>query len=53
MDPAFYWLFKALDAGFDGTGTLRGDEDLDNLRGDPRYRKALAIAKAKEHAEDD
>ena len=52
-DPAFDWLFKALDAGFDGTGTLRGDEDLDNLRGDPRYRKALAIAKAKEQAEDD
>jgi beta-lactamase regulating signal transducer with metallopeptidase domain/tetratricopeptide (TPR) repeat protein len=52
-DPAFDWLFKALDAGFDGTGTLRGDEDLDNLRGDPRYRKALDIARAKEHAEDD
>jgi len=52
-DPAFDWLFKALDAGFDGTGTLRGDEDLDNLRGDPRYRKALAIAKAKELAEED
>jgi beta-lactamase regulating signal transducer with metallopeptidase domain/tetratricopeptide (TPR) repeat protein len=52
-DKAFDWLFKALDAGFDGAGTLRGDEDLDNLRGDPRYRKALAIAKAKEHDEDD
>jgi len=52
-DQAFDWLFRALDAGFDGTGTLRGDEDLDNLRGDPRYRKALAIAKAKEHGEDD
>jgi tetratricopeptide (TPR) repeat protein len=51
-DPAFDWLFKALDAGFDGTGTLRGDEDLDNLRGDPRYRKALAIAKARDHPED-
>jgi beta-lactamase regulating signal transducer with metallopeptidase domain/tetratricopeptide (TPR) repeat protein len=52
-DQAFDWLFKALDAGFDGAGTLRGDEDLDNLRGDPRYRKALAIAKAKEQSEDD
>jgi beta-lactamase regulating signal transducer with metallopeptidase domain/tetratricopeptide (TPR) repeat protein len=52
-DQAFDFLFKALDAGFDGAGTLRGDEDLDNLRGDPRYRKALAIAKAKEHDEDD
>ncbi len=52
-DPAFDWLFKALDAGFDASGTLRGDEDLDNLRGDPRYRKALSIAKAREQGEDD
>jgi beta-lactamase regulating signal transducer with metallopeptidase domain/tetratricopeptide (TPR) repeat protein len=52
-DPAFDWLFKALDAGFEGTGTLRGDDDLDNLRGDPRYRKALAMARAKERSEDD
>jgi beta-lactamase regulating signal transducer with metallopeptidase domain/tetratricopeptide (TPR) repeat protein len=52
-DQAFDWLFKALDAGFDGAGTLRDDDDLDNLRGDPRYRKALAIAKAKEQSEDD
>ncbi|HSE62288.1 MAG TPA: M56 family metallopeptidase, partial [Thermoanaerobaculia bacterium] len=41
-DDAFTWLFKALDAGFDGEGTLRGDDDLDNLRGDPRYRQALS-----------
>jgi tetratricopeptide (TPR) repeat protein len=52
-DAAFDWLFKALDAGFDATGTLRGDEDLDNLRGDPRFRKALSIAKAREKADDD
>ena len=52
-DQAFDWLFRALEAGFDGTGTLRGDEDLDNLRGDPRYRKALAIARAKERGETD
>ena len=52
-DPAFDWLFKALDAGFDGTGTLRGDDDLDNLRGDPRYRKALSIARAREKSDDD
>ena len=48
VDTAFDWLFKALDAGFDSKWTLRADEDLDNLRGDPRYRKALQIAKAKE-----
>ena len=47
-DQAFEWLFKALDAGFESAGTLRGDEDLDNLRGDPRYRKALEIARARE-----
>ncbi len=52
-DAAFDWLFKALDAGFDASGTLRGDEDLDNLRGDPRFRKALTIARAREQAEDD
>jgi beta-lactamase regulating signal transducer with metallopeptidase domain/tetratricopeptide (TPR) repeat protein len=44
-DEAFAWLFKALDAGFDGEGTLRGDDDLDNLRGDPRYRQALSRVK--------
>ncbi len=52
-DAAFDWLFKALDAGFDATGTLRGDEDLDNLRGDPRFRKALAIARAREKSRED
>ena len=55
-DAAFEWLFKALDAGFDATGTLRGDEDLDNLRGDPRFRKALEIARARDakfHDEDE
>jgi tetratricopeptide (TPR) repeat protein len=45
-DEAFAWLFKALDAGFDSSGMLRSDDDLDNLRGDPRYRQALARAKA-------
>ena len=48
VDTAFDWLFKALDAGFDSKWTLRADEDLDNLRGDPRYRKALQIARAKD-----
>jgi beta-lactamase regulating signal transducer with metallopeptidase domain/tetratricopeptide (TPR) repeat protein len=52
-DAAFDWLFKALDAGFDATGMLRGDEDLDNLRGDPRFRKALSIARAREKADED
>jgi beta-lactamase regulating signal transducer with metallopeptidase domain/tetratricopeptide (TPR) repeat protein len=47
-DAAFECLFRSLEAGFDETGTLRTDEDLDNLRGDPRYRKALEIARARE-----
>jgi beta-lactamase regulating signal transducer with metallopeptidase domain/tetratricopeptide (TPR) repeat protein len=44
-DEAFTYLFQALDAGFDGNGNLRGDDDLDNLRGDPRFRQALARLK--------
>ena len=50
-DPAFEWLNKAIDAGFDETHTIRSDDDLDNLRGDPRYRKALSVARAKEHTD--
>jgi tetratricopeptide (TPR) repeat protein len=52
-DKAFEWLFRAIDAGFDASETLRGDEDLDNLRGDPRFRKALEIAKARGRAKED
>lgn len=49
-DAAFDWLFKALDAGFDEQWTLRWDDDLDNLRGDSRYRKAVEMARAKERS---
>ena len=52
-DEAFAWLFKALDAGFDGSGTLRSDDDLDNLRGDPRYRQALSRMKGLDDEDDD
>jgi len=52
-DTAFDYLFKALEAGFDAAGTLRGDEDLDNLRDDPRFRKALEMARARKKSEDD
>jgi hypothetical protein len=31
-------------------GVLRGDDDLDNLRGDPRFRQA--VARAKDRGED-
>jgi Flp pilus assembly protein TadD len=47
-DAAFDWLFKAIDAGFDETWTMRHDDDLDNLRGDSRYRKAVEIARARD-----
>jgi tetratricopeptide (TPR) repeat protein len=53
VDVAFDWLFKALDAGFDSKWTLRADDDLDNLRGDPRYRKALQIARTNDRHDDD
>ncbi|HEY2798234.1 MAG TPA: M56 family metallopeptidase [Thermoanaerobaculia bacterium] len=49
-DVAFDWLFKAIDAGFDEASTIRRDDDLDNLRGDPRYRKALEVARAHERS---
>jgi tetratricopeptide (TPR) repeat protein len=44
-DEAFGWLFKALDAGFEEEWTLRHDDDLEALRGDSRYRKALKIVR--------
>jgi len=46
-DQGFEWLFKAIEAGFVGKGQIRQDEDLDNLRGDPRYRQALKLAEAR------
>jgi len=49
-DTAFDWLFKSLDAGFDETWTMKFDDDLDNLRGDSRYRKAVEIARARDRA---
>jgi len=49
-DAAFDWLFKAIDAGFDQTWTMRFDDDLDNLRGDSRYRKAVDTARARDRA---
>ena len=51
-DQAFDWLFKSFDAGFQADSMLRSDEDLDNLRGDPRFRKALDMAKAKSKKDD-
>ncbi|HVI22151.1 MAG TPA: tetratricopeptide repeat protein, partial [Myxococcales bacterium] len=41
VDEAFEWLGKAIDAGFDAKGMLRTDDDLDNLRSDPRFRELI------------
>jgi beta-lactamase regulating signal transducer with metallopeptidase domain/tetratricopeptide (TPR) repeat protein len=49
-DAAFSWLNKAMDTGFKPDGMLRHDEDLDNLRGDPRYNELLRRARAMENA---
>ncbi|MFN2385241.1 MAG: M56 family metallopeptidase [Thermoanaerobaculia bacterium] len=49
-DPAFDWLFRAIEAGA-GKGMVRSDPDLDNLRGHPRYREALRLAESK-HRDD-
>jgi len=47
-DKAFDYLSKALEAGFDESSTMRHDDDLDNLRDDPRFRQALKRAEAKD-----
>jgi tetratricopeptide (TPR) repeat protein len=38
-DEAFEWLEKAIVAGFAQFADLDADADLENLRGDPRYKK--------------
>jgi len=44
-DKAFDWLFRSLDAGFDG-GKIGRDRDLESLHGDPRFRTALEKAES-------
>jgi len=44
LDDAFRHLDQAIDAGYHEAGHMRSDEDLDNLRGDPRYRAAIQKA---------
>ncbi|MEK6286964.1 MAG: tetratricopeptide repeat protein [Acidobacteriota bacterium] len=47
-DAAFDWLDKAVKADFDIGGYIHGDEDLNNLRSDPRFKRFLELA-ADEH----
>jgi tetratricopeptide (TPR) repeat protein len=56
-DRAFQYLDRAIEAGFNAAGQIRNDDDLDNLRGDPRYRAAIrkadVAARSKEHDDDE
>jgi tetratricopeptide (TPR) repeat protein len=52
-EKAFDYLDRAIDAGFDAARQLRSDDDLDNLRGDPRYPLAIRKADARAHAKMD
>ncbi len=44
-DAAFAWLDKAIEAGFSSYRRIEDDDDLFNLRRDPRFGKAVARAK--------
>jgi beta-lactamase regulating signal transducer with metallopeptidase domain/tetratricopeptide (TPR) repeat protein len=52
-DKAFERLFAAIDAGFDGADHMKRDTDLDSLRRDARFKKALAQARARQDANAD
>jgi hypothetical protein len=52
-DKAFDRLFAAIDAGFDGADHMKSDSDLDSLRKDARFKKAVAQARAREAANAD
>jgi Flp pilus assembly protein TadD len=52
-DRAFDYLRQSIDAGFDAAHMLRSDDDLDNLRGDPRLRDLIRAAKEKQRADAD
>ena len=45
-DAAFEWLEKSVDAGFEIEGYIHGDDDLDNLRSDPRFKRFSQMAEA-------
>ena len=52
-DKAFDRLFQSIDAGFDAAARMSDDSDLDSLRSDPRFKKALALAREKSPPDDD
>ena len=52
-DEAFAWLDRAIDAGYADAGHMEDDDDLWNLRRDPRFRKAVEKARRAEEREGD
>lgn len=47
-DKAFEWLDRAIDAGYADADHMEDDDDLWNLRRDPRFKKAVEKARAAE-----
>ncbi len=45
-DKAIEWLNKAAEAGFNNVSHLDTDPDMDSLRDDPRYKKAIEAMSA-------
>ena len=43
-DAAFEYLEKSVDAGFDIESYINGDDDLDSLRSDPRFKRFSRMA---------
>lgn len=52
-DEAFAWLDRAIDAGYTDAGHMEDDDDLWNLRRDPRFRKAVEKARRAEERQGD
>ena len=50
-DAAFGWLDRAIAAGYADAGHMEDDDDLWNLRRDPRFSKAVEKARAAEERE--
>ncbi|HST22961.1 MAG TPA: tetratricopeptide repeat protein [Blastocatellia bacterium] len=43
-DEAFEWLDKSVESGFEVSGYVYGDHDLDNLRSDSRFKRFQEMA---------
>ncbi|MGZ8851083.1 MAG: TPR end-of-group domain-containing protein [Thermoanaerobaculia bacterium] len=53
IDDAFAWLDKARSMGFKLHNYLEGDDDLENLRDDPRYRTLRQEVRAEKRRDDE